>query len=174
VNSGLCVSEVAIDLVDAFETAHDQPLQIQLRRDAHVEIGIERVVMRDEGTRRRAAVDRLQHRRFHLDEAAGFQLPADGRNDFRARDENVAHFGVGDQIEIALAVARLDVFETVKFFRHREQRLRQELQPFHMQAQFTGTRAEEITFRADDVAEIEQAEQRVVAFGDAVLADVKL
>ena len=68
------VAEVAIDLVDALQPAHHQPLQVQLRRDAQVEIDIERVVVRDERPRRRAAVERLHHGRFHLDEAARFQL----------------------------------------------------------------------------------------------------
>ena len=75
-NSGLCcvetpfVAEIAIDFVDALEAAHYQPLQVQLRRDSQIEIDIERVVMRDERTRRRAAVERLHHRRFDFDETA--------------------------------------------------------------------------------------------------------
>jgi hypothetical protein len=62
------VAEVAVDLVDPLQAAHHQPLQVQLRRDAQVEIDIERVVVRDERPRRRAAVERLHHGRFHFDE----------------------------------------------------------------------------------------------------------
>ena len=75
------VAEVAIDFVDALQPAHDQPLQIQLRRDAQVQIDIERVVMRDERPRRRAAIERLHHGRFHFDEAARFELAAQRRDD---------------------------------------------------------------------------------------------
>ncbi len=45
----------------------------------------------------------------------------------------MTHFGVGDQIEITLAVARFHVFETVEFFRHGEQRLRKELEFFDVE-----------------------------------------
>ena len=86
------VAEVAVDLVDALQPAHHQPLQIQLRRDAQVQIDVQRVVVRDERTRRRAAVERLHHRRLHFDEAARFQLPAQRRDDARPRDEHLAHF----------------------------------------------------------------------------------
>ena len=61
------VAEVAVDLVDAVKAADDQPLQIKLRRDAQKEIQIERVVVRREGPRRRAAGDLLHHRRLDFE-----------------------------------------------------------------------------------------------------------
>ena len=64
------VAEVAVDLVDALEAADDQALQVQLGRDAQVEVHVERVVVGDEGPRRGAAGDRLHHRRLDLEEAA--------------------------------------------------------------------------------------------------------
>ena len=70
------VAEIAIDLVDALQAAHHQALQIQLRRDAQIQIDIERVVVRDERPRRRAAVEGLQHGRFHFQKAA--RLPVAG------------------------------------------------------------------------------------------------
>ena len=50
------VAEVAADLEDALEAADHQPLQVQLGRDAQVEVEVERVVVGDErsrGARRR-------------------------------------------------------------------------------------------------------------------------
>ena len=67
------VPEVAVDLVDALQAADDQPLQVQLRRDAQEELHVERVVMRHERPRQRAAGDRLHHRRLDLEVAAGVQ-----------------------------------------------------------------------------------------------------
>ncbi len=81
-NSGLyceaqtLVAKIAIDLIDALESAHHQTLEIQLRRDAQVEIHIERVVVRDEGTGHRAAVKRLHHGRLDFDEAMRLKLTA--------------------------------------------------------------------------------------------------
>ena len=61
------VPEVVPDLVHAVEAAHDEPLEIQLVGDAQVQRHVERVVVRRERPRRRAAVQRLQHRRLDLE-----------------------------------------------------------------------------------------------------------
>ncbi len=64
------VPEVVPDLVDPLEAADEQPLEIELVGDAQIERHVERVVVGDERTGRRAAVERLEHRRLHLEEAA--------------------------------------------------------------------------------------------------------
>ena len=66
------VAEVAVDLEHPLDAADRQPLQVQLRRDAQVQLHVERVVVRHEGTRQRAAGDRLHHRRLDFEEAAGW------------------------------------------------------------------------------------------------------
>ena len=81
------VAEVAVDLVDPLEAADDQPLQIQLRRDAQEELHVERVVVRHERPRQRAAGDRLHHRRLDFEIAARVQEPAD-RREHRLRTSN--------------------------------------------------------------------------------------
>ena len=114
-NSGLCCVEmpslrkfrlISNTLLDA---AHDEPLQIELGRDAHVERHVERVVMRDERARQRAARHRLHHRRLDLEEAARDQKLANRRDDTAAHLEHAPRVRVDDQIEIALPVACLDV-----------------------------------------------------------------
>ena len=67
------VPEVTVDLVDAFDAADRQPLQIELRRDAQEQLHVERVVMRHERPRERAAGNRLHHRRLDLEIAARVQ-----------------------------------------------------------------------------------------------------
>ena len=71
------VAEVLAELVDAVDAADDQPLQVQLGGDAQVEVAVERVVVGREGPRQRAAVERLQDRRLHLDEAVLVEPAAD-------------------------------------------------------------------------------------------------
>ncbi len=66
------VAEVAIDFIHAIESAHHQPLQIKFRRDAQVQIHVERVVVRHKRTRHRAACDGLHHRRLDFDKSMGF------------------------------------------------------------------------------------------------------
>jgi hypothetical protein len=46
--------------------------------------------------------------------------------DLRARDEQLARLLVGDQVELAVAVARLDVLEAVELLGRRAQRLGQQ------------------------------------------------
>ncbi len=85
------VAEVAADLVDAFEAADDQALEVQLGRDAHVEVEIERVVVRGERARRGAAQDRVHHRRLDLEIAARVEEAAERRDDRAALAEHLAH-----------------------------------------------------------------------------------
>ena len=168
------VAEVAVDLVDAVEAAHHQALQVELGRDAQVEIDIEGVVVGDEGTRGGAAIERLHHGRLDFDELAGFQLAAEGRNDARARHEDLADVGVRDQVEISLAISRLHVFEAVPFLRHGEQSLAEELQLFGVNAEFAGARAEQVAFDTEDVADIEKLEESEIVLADGVFLDVDL
>ena len=168
------IAEVAIDLVDALQASHHQPLEVQLWRDAEVEVHVERVVVGDERARRGAAVERLHHRRFHVDEAAFLELAADGRDDLAARDEDAPHFGVSDQVEVALAVADLHILEAVPLLGHRQQRLGQVGELLDVYRQLTGPGPEEVALDADDVADVEQAEKREVALRNSVLLDVDL
>ena len=92
----------------------------------------------------------------------------------RARDEYLAHVGIGDQVEIALPVARLHVLQAVPLLGHGEQRLGEELELLDVHAQLAGARAEQVAFHADDVADIEQLEELEIALADRVLLDVDL
>ena len=122
------VAEVLADLVHAVDAADDAALEVQLGGDAQVEVALELVVVRDEGLGQGAAVQRLQHRRLHLDEAARVEEAADGGDDLRALEEHLARVVVGGQVEVPLAVARLDVGEPVVLLGQRAQRLAEELQ----------------------------------------------
>ena len=107
------VAEVLAELVDALEAADDQPLQVQLGGDPQVEVAVELVVVGDERPRGRAAVERLQDRRLDLDEARVVEEAADRGDHLRAGDEDRARLLVGDQVELAVAMAGLDVGEAV-------------------------------------------------------------
>src|ERR1043166_7780059 len=100
------VAKVAIDFENLVEAADEEPFQIQLRRDPQIKIESERLVMRAEWLRRRAAGDRLQHRRFNFQKTAIFEEAARLAHDGDALGKNFAGPLVRDQIEIALAVTR--------------------------------------------------------------------
>ena len=75
-NSGLCRVEMPslrkfrLISYTRSSAADDEPLQVQLGRDAQKQIDIERVVMRAERPRHRAAGNRLHHRRLDLEVSA--------------------------------------------------------------------------------------------------------
>ena len=108
------VAEVLAQLVDTVESADDQLFEVELRGDAQVEVDVERVVVRDEGTRRGSARNGLQDRRLDLDIALRVEELAHRRDDLRALDEGLLDLRVDDQVEIALAVAHLRVGEGVE------------------------------------------------------------
>src|SRR6478672_9097981 len=85
-------------------------------------------MVRHERTRERAAGDWLHHRRLDFEIAASVQKRANRREDPAAHLERPARIRIDDQIEVALAVADLDITETVPLFREGNKALDQELQ----------------------------------------------
>ncbi len=148
------VAEVAVDLVHAFEPADDEPLQVQLGRDAQVHVDVERVVVRDERLRDRAARNHLQHRRLDFHEVERVEEAAQVLHDARARAEHLAALVADDQVDVALAVALLDIGQAVPLVRQRPQRLDQQPQLLDLDRELAGARLEQRAFGADDVADV--------------------
>ena len=92
-NSGLCrvrdalVAEDATDLEHPLHAADDQPLEVQLQRDAQVQVHVERVVVGDERSGMGATGLEVQHRCLDLDEAFGVQRAAEAGDDLVADAE---------------------------------------------------------------------------------------
>ena len=169
------VTEVAVDFEYAIETAHHQTFQIEFRRDAQVHINVERVVMGDERTRGGAAWDHLHHRRFHFHKVAAHHELADAGHDLGANAEGFARLFVGDQIEVALTIARFLIGQAVKFIRQRTQRFGQQAQFGAMDREFAGFGFEQFAARTEDVAQVPLFKLFVVnAFRQVVARHVKL
>ena len=126
-----------------------------------------------ERPRQRAAVERLEHRRLDLEEAALVEEAADRRDQPAAQDEQLAGLLVGEQVELAVPVARLDVGEPVVLVGRRPQRLREQLPRVDAQRQLAAAGAERRALDADQVAEVE-VDQRLVGVAEHVLARVEL
>ncbi len=168
------VPKVAIDFVHAFETADQQALQVELGSDAEIEVEIERVVMCDERARRRAAVERLHHGRFYFEEAARIELPPERLDDLRTRDESLSHLRIRDQVDIALAIARFDIFKAVPLLGQREHDFRKEVEVFDVNGELAGSGAKQIAGDADDVADIKQFVKLVGRFAHRIFFDIDL
>jgi hypothetical protein len=73
--------------------------------------------------------------RLDLDEALAVEVGADRADDAGPRDEDRARLLVGDQVELAVAKARLDVLQAVELVGRRAQALGQQLEALHAQRQ---------------------------------------
>jgi hypothetical protein len=127
-----------------------------------------------ERPRQRPAGDRLHHRRLDLEESAGDQELANGGDHPAPHLENAARVGIDDQIEIALAVADLDVLQTMPLLGQRQQTLGEELELRCPDRELIRLRAEQASLDAGPVAEIEQLENFEIALRQRVLPDVDL
>ena len=74
--------------------------------------------------------------------------------------EQLARLAVGEQVELAVAEARLDVGEPVELVGRRAQALGQHGEVLDAQRQLAAARAEGRAVDADEVAEVEVQERR--------------
>src|SRR5260370_17388384 len=89
--------------------------------------------MGDEWASRRAPIQRLQDGRFNFDEAMFIQVASHGRDGATAYHEYIARlFAVGDQVQVTLALAYLNVFQPVILLRQGPQPLRQDVVLTHV------------------------------------------
>ena len=104
------VAEIAPDLVDPIQPAHQQAFEVKLKRNAQVEILVELVVVGDEGLGSRTAVDAAAGWGFPPRGSRAHPGNCAGRVTTRgALAEDLAHFGVDRQVGVALAEARFGV-----------------------------------------------------------------
>ena len=149
------IAEVAVQLEDLLKAAHEEALEVQFGRDAHVQFHVQRVVVGDERTRRRAARHGMKHGGFHFHKAALFKERAEGADDFAALAEDVADFRVGDEVHIPLAVADFDVGEALVLFGQGAERLGKQGHLITGEGQLVGLGAEKLPMHAHDVADVE-------------------
>ena len=90
------VAEATSDFIHALQPAHDKAFEIQLGRDTHVHIEVERVVVRNERSRRRTARNCVENGRFHLDKPVAVEVLAHRRYYFATRNERVLDLAVYD------------------------------------------------------------------------------
>jgi hypothetical protein len=112
-------------------------------------------VVGGERARERAAVERLQDGGLHLDEALAVQVAADRGDDPRAVGKQPASVLVGDQVQLAVAVARLDVAEPRVLVRGRSQGLGEQREAIDPQRDLTPPRAQHGAVHAEQIAEVQ-------------------
>ncbi len=116
----------------------------------------------------------LHHRGFDFEIAAVVEEVAHGAEHLGALDEDVAAVEVHEEVDIALAVAELDVGQAVVLLRQGKHGLGEEGDAFRRGRLARRAGAEEIAGDADVVAEVEQLVEVEGVLADGVFADVDL
>ena len=130
---------------------------MQLDGDAKMDVGVQRVPVGDKGNRGSAAGDRLQDRRLDLHEPTAVEARAKRADGGGARREVAALRSAAQEIEISLAVARLQVLQTMELLRRLAQRLDQQRHRIGEHAGLTAPGAGHVAGHADDVTQVQRA-----------------
>ena len=108
------IAEVTVHLKDAIHTTDNCALEVDLGSNTQVEVHIQRVHVRDKGTRRSATVDDLEHRSLKLDVITAEEVLTNGTVHRSANTDHIACGRTGDQVELAAADSL--VFRKSNFF----------------------------------------------------------
>ena len=163
------VAEVLAYLIDAFKSAHDESLQIELGGDTHVHIYIERIEVGDKRTGAGTAGNALQRGGLYLSIASLVEEAAHGAQHGGTFEEGILHTVVDHEVHIALTIAQLGVLKlvvghTVLILHDRQglEALAQQRQLFGVNADFAGLGAEDETLDTDKVTDIHQLLEHLV------------
>ena len=143
------------DLVDALEPTDKQPLQVELERDAQIQISIECVVVSQKRSGVTTTRDLLKHGRLHLQEPPLVVEMPDGGDDPGARAKDLAHARVCDQVDVALPVPDLDVLQPVPLVGQGPVSLGQQLEGVNLEGRLATARRKHRSTGADDVSGVE-------------------
>ena len=168
------VAEDTTDLVDAVHAADDQALERKLGRNAHVHVDIERIVVCNKGSCRRAACDGVENRGFDLNVAHVVEIIAQMLDELRADDEVPLDLGVDDEVDIALTVAGFLIGQTVELLRQRQKGFGQQRDVLGAHGHFAALGPEDLALDADNIADVILLEAVVVVLIHLVLAGVEL
>src|SRR5688500_7854809 len=114
--------------------------------------------MRGEGPSQRATGDRVEDRRLHLDEVARLQPAAGQADDAAALQERPARVRVGPEVDVALAVARVDVGDALPLVPEASARLGEHRPARDLDGQLAALRLHDLAGGTHPVAEADLAE----------------
>ena len=168
------VAEVLAELEHLVHAADEESLQVELRRDAHHAVLVERVEVGEERLCRSAARLVLENRSLDLDEALVPEVLPYLHDEPRAREEACAALVVRHEVDVAAAVALLLVGEPVELLRRLLKRLGEHRPLLDDDGLLALLRREEDTLGADDVAEVELLERGESRLGKLVALEDEL
>ena len=147
------VAEVPVDLEDALDAADHSALEEELRRDAQVQVDVQRVGAGDKRTCRGTTVQRLQHRRLNLDEVQTREVLAHSSDDLDAGHGIGARVLAHDQVGVAAAHPLLLVHVRERH-RQRVERLRGHVPGLRHHGQLAALGGDDAAAHGNDVAQV--------------------
>ena len=148
------VAEHPADLINSFQAADDQPLQVQLQGDPQFQIFVEGVEVGFKGTSSGASGVVYQNGGFHFHEPFSRQIGADGGNDLGALHKSVPDFGIHNQVHVPLTVPLVGVGQAMELFRQGLEGLAQQGHLMNPHRNLSGFGGEYFAFDTDDVADV--------------------
>ena len=116
----------------------------------------------------RAADNRVKKRGLDLEEAEFLHVAPTCGHNFRALLENAFHLGIGNEVDVALAIANFLVGKTMELLGQGAQRFRQELETLHRYRELSAARLHDSAPYADPIAHIEVFERCIGLFSKRV------
>ena len=153
------VTEDAADLEHALKTTDDAALEVQLGGNTQVALLIERVEVGNERLGRGTTLDGLQDGGLDLHVAVGLHKATEGGENLRTLTEGLANVVVGDQVDIALAIAGLLVGKTVELLGQRTNGLGKQGRALRGNGKLAALGAHNHACHAQDVAQVEGLER---------------
>ena len=166
------VAEIAPDLVNAVQPAHQETFQIKLEADAQKQFLMQLIVVGRERSRCRAAIDRLQNWCFNFHKVTLVQKSTDRLDRLGSDPEDLAYFGVHSQVNISAAIAGFRIGKLgvthdfavhgfVLIGRKGQKCLRKHPEILNLQCHFAALRAHHLPAGFDEVAQIVKAHEFV-------------
>jgi hypothetical protein len=117
------ISETPIDFKNPFQTADDQPFQVELGSDSHVKFHVQGIVVRFERLGGRASGNGVHHGRLYLNVIALGKEASDAIEDLGPNQKRFLDLGVDNEIEVALSIPGLNVRQAMPFLWKRTETL---------------------------------------------------
>ncbi len=168
------VAEHTGEFEHPLDAADQEPLEVELGRDAQKELHVQRLVVGGEGLGVGAAVQRMQDRGLDFDETAGQQFPPNCLGQSASPQEPGADLFVGEEVHIPQSSPQLGIFQPFSLLGRVVERLGEQKDGISIHRGFALVGGLEFPLHEEKVPSIELAQQREIALGKAVLLKADL
>ena len=111
------VAKISIDLKYCFKSTNYESFEVELWSDSKISIYPKSIMVCDKWSCIGSTWNWVHHRSLHLQKAVTFKKISNQAYDAATEYKNFFHIRIHNEIEVALAVAKFLVLESMVFFR---------------------------------------------------------